>query len=95
MKRYTYLCLLGFLSTSMASKTKDESYSDSLKDCVEFANKFDNTCDSLTRPVMYHQVPTKKITAKNVGACAGLSEGSGKDSSCTWERKLCITCFKQ
>ena len=98
MKFLTNLMVSGLYcsdSSVRASKTKDESYSDSLKDCLEFAEQFDNTCESTSKPLDFDAVPYKDISySRPVGVCAGTTTGSGRTATCTWKRKLCVTCFK-
>ena len=98
MKFLTNLMVLGLYrsdSSVRASKTKDESYSDSLKDCLEFAEQFENTCESTSKPLDFDAVHYKDISySRPVGVCAGTTTGSGRTATCTWKRKLCVTCFK-
>ena len=80
---FVVLALFGIVD---ASSTADETWDDTLASCQDYASKFDNTCSSAAD---FSSVPTSSVTCTNsYGVCAG-SESSG---SCTWDRKLCVTC---
>ena len=84
-----------FLGTSQvsASNTADETYDNTLQSCRDFAAKFDNTCTDLTTSQDFASLPTQSITCESVGQCPTTGTTSG--TSCTWQRKLCVSCFNQ
>ena len=83
---------LKFLTVSALLKIAQPasvSYTNSLADCQAFAATFDNTCDPTAPAVDFASVPTEDFTCNsNVNLCNGAAAGS----SCTWKRKLCVTC---
>jgi hypothetical protein len=60
-----------------------------LAGCLAFAALFDNTCTDLENAVSFSSIPSETISCTgDVGYCPGTSSGS----TCTWTRKLCVTC---
>ena len=84
--------LLGSSKVS-ASNTADETYTNTLQSCRDFAAQFDNTCTDLTTSQDFASLPTKSITCENIGACP--TSGTTSGNSCTWSRKLCVSCFEE
>jgi hypothetical protein len=82
--------------------TTDDTWSDgtenyywtvdtTLAGCLAFAAEFDNTCTDLTTAYStVADIPGVSKTCPSVGSC--IEGASGDADSCTWERKLCITC---
>ena len=77
--------MLALFGATSASSSADENWDGTLASCQDYASKFDNTCSSVTS---FNSLPSSSVTCSNVGVCAG-SESNG---SCTWDRKLCVTC---
>ena len=86
--------LAAFPALIYASATADETYTNTLADCQTFASKFDNTCSSTSTQLDFKDIPKKDVTCANVGTCGSTVEFSGDAKSCTWGRKLCVTCFQ-
>lgn len=80
------LAALALFGAAYASSTADESWDDSLSSCQDYASKFDNTCSSAT--ALSSMTSASVTCSNNYGVCAG-TESNG---SCTWNRKLCVTC---
>jgi len=57
--------------------------------CQTFAGKFANTCGSVTTQTAFSSLTTASYSCNNVGSCGGTLSGS----TCTWNRKLCVTCI--
>ena len=76
--------LLAVLSISSVS------HAATLAACQAAASKFWSTCDTSQGPVQGGILAHagEAVTCKAVGECAGVSDGA----SCTWFRKLCVTC---
>lgn len=88
MKLYTLLALLGNASMSVV---EDETYTNSYADCLAFALQFDNTCSDQTTATSFSSIPTKMMTCQlDRGVCP--SHGTTSGSTCTFTRKLCVTC---
>ena len=80
-------------SSASASATEDETYTNTLASCLEFAAKFDNTCTDLSTAVAFASVPTKTVTCAMTDSRATCpASGTVSGTSCTFTRKLCITC---
>ena len=56
---FVVMALLGHVE---ASSTADESYTNSLADCLTFAAKFDNTCSDQTTQTAYASLATASMT---------------------------------
>jgi len=57
--------------------------------CQTFAGKFANTCGSVTTQTAFASLTEASYSCDNVVSCAGSTSGS----TCTWNRKLCVTCI--
>lgn len=83
----TSFVVLALLGKIKASATADEQWANDLAGCQDFASNFDNTC---TAAGSLASMPSASVTCSSnlVGTCAGTESGG----SCTWQRKLCVTC---
>ena len=79
--------LAALLGSVDASATADESWTNTLASCQDFASKFQNTCSSAGSLASMNSAAVT-CSSSNTGACAGTTSGS----NCTWNRKLCVTC---
>lgn len=80
------LALIGAVDASHTSTpTEDESWTNTLESCQYFAWNFESTCDSAGN---LNSMRSVTVTCDDVEACAGTESGR----SCSWERKLCVTC---
>ena len=50
---------------------------------------FDNTCGSTSTPIDFSTHSGEVVTCSGTQRCP---DQSGESSSCTWSRKLCVTC---
>lgn len=69
------------------------AYDQSLRDCKAVAEKFSNTCahgDYDTPAVSVAGMPSQPFTCADKPRCIPSGTSSGR--SCTWQRKLCVTC---
>ena len=80
------------LGASHASNTADETYTNTLASCLDFAAQFDNTCDDLTTKKSFSAVDSETVTCSSVGQCP--VGGSENGDNCSWERKLCVSCYE-
>jgi hypothetical protein len=74
----------------------NQVYDSSLASCKQFALLFSNTCDPTLPATSYDLIPTVNKTCTNVGYCPSktvpLGINVGNTASCTFERKMCVTC---
>ena len=73
------------------------AYGQSLSDCKFVAAMFDNTCDSndgnYNRPAENVTAVTPElVTCLNKPRCIPSPGGVPDGSTCTWQRRLCVTC---
>ena len=82
------------LGAAKAQTTSDLELDDTLASCLKFAAFFDNTCtDTSNPPASVADVPTASVTCAGIGKCP--THGTGDNSSCTFTRKLCISCKEE
>ena len=82
--------VIALLGVSKAGSSSDDTFDNTLAGCESFASKFENTCASTSSTTSLSSVASSSVTCSNVGQCP--SSGSGSSSSCTFSRKLCVTC---
>ena len=54
------------LGISHASNTADETYTNTLASCLDFAAKFDNTCSELTTKKSFSAIGSETVTCPRV-----------------------------
>lgn len=74
------------------SLTNVKGVSQSLADCKTIAEKFHNTCTEApdSGADFYGTFQSATITCSNMKTCPF---GYGTAPSCTWYRKLCVSCY--
>lgn len=80
------------VSSSNASATKDETYTNTLASCLEFAATFDNTCTDLTTAVDFANVPEKTVSCTMPSTATCPASGTVSGTTCSFKRKMCMTC---
>ena len=74
--------LLGFYKVQ-ASETSDDNFTNTLASCLDFASKFDNTCDDLTVQTNLDQVTKREVKCAGAyGACP--VSGTETDELCSF-----------
>ena len=72
------------------------AYDQSLSDCKSVAAEFRSTCahgDYDTPSTSMDDMASTTTTCENKPAC--IPDGSVSGQTCTWERKLCVTCRRE
>ena len=72
------------------------AYDQSLSDCKAVAAQFRSTCahgDYDTPSTSMEDMASTTTTCENKPAC--IPDGSVSGQTCTWERRLCVTCRRE
>lgn len=71
-----------------------QAYDQSLENCKAVAAEFRNTCahgDYDTPAASVGTMASETVECEIISKC--ISAGTSNGSTCTWERKLCVTCY--
>ena len=89
MKNLSVIAIL--IGQAQAQLTSDLTVDDTLAGCTLFASQFDNTCTAVASSVS--AIPSESVTCQDVGFCPDFGSSSGEGTgTCTFYRKLCVTC---
>ena len=92
----TFIGILFCIYQARSSNTEDENYNSTLASCLEFAAKFDNTCESQSDHGDFASIPSIEVKCGGYfGECPEQGTVSGESGSeiCSFQRKLCISCY--
>ena len=84
-----------FLFVFVPHKILVEAFGDSIDDCKAFAQKFDNTCDHGDYDTPADSVAVMASESLTCTQRLCFPGGVAGDNTCTWERKLCVTCSQE
>jgi cysteine-rich repeat protein len=85
----------GGTTTTADTCVETDYITPSLSDCQAYADTFFSTCSEnagATAPTFAAMSSTSETCLDNYGHCMGTVAG---DDSCSWSRKLCVTCYRE
>ena len=81
--------IMCFVRLTSCAQLYDEEFGASLDECITFASKFENTCDSQTVQLAYlSEVPRVEVNC----SCWNSKRN---EYNCKWDRQLCVTCTQE